>query len=222
MLINFGMRALILYLYSLFIRLREKIYERLMIFQIKQTPVGYKLINVLLIRSTPTKSESDSLIVIKPEQLFLGIDYLKDRYTLLGCNILDSPHYALMQALFSGKSIINTDYIKREKTGTLDARFLNRRIDAKYYINCFIQRKNIIEKGDNTPIYVFKVNDRYIIKDGKHRAALCALLNKDIKAIVLSKEEMMGSVGKHITERMMNKKSYCKHLSFVKEVAEIN
>ena len=207
-------------LYYLFIRIREIVYEKRLTFRIVNTHVGYKFINVLLIRSPFLEELTGEVHILKPEQLFLSIDYLRDKYTLLDCNIKDSPHYGLMKALLEGDSISETDYIKRARKGTLDSRFLSGYVDEDYYRENFYRRKNQIESGDQTPIKVFKVNDRYYIKDGKHRAALCSLLGFPIYGVELDPMGMFGGIGKQIITHMDGRKSYSKHLLFYKKIAD--
>lgn len=201
------------------IRLREKLFEHFMIFRVVETNVGYKFVNDSLIRTESSNNVIEPSVIIDPNNLFLGIDFLKDRYTLLGCRINETPHFELMKVMLNDGDINRSDYIKRIKRGTLDARFLYRRIEKSYYQNYFSNRKREIEADDVTPILVYRVNNRYFIKDGKHRAALCALLNKPIHATVIDNSSIFGNLGKQIIERMKSEKNYSKHLSYYIEVA---
>lgn len=216
------MNQIMLNLKYLFIRIREKVYERLMIFKVTETNVGFKFINVLLIRPTKKNQTKHETTIVKPEQLYLSIDFLKDQYTLLGCNIKDSPHFFLMKALMKGDDISNTDYIQRVKRGTLDTRFLQNNIDSNSYIDCFKKRKIEIENGDISPILVYKINGKFYIKDGKHRAALCALLDRPIFVIQLDPNSMIEGVGERVFSEMNKKKAYSKHFSFYSEMIKLN
>ena len=213
------MRNIGLDILYVWIRLREKLFEHFMIFRVVETHVGYKFVNDTLIRIESSNNIIEPSVIIDPDNLFLGVDYLKDQYTLMGCRIKESPHFEFMKVLLNGGDIDRCEYIKRIQRGTLDARFLYRGIEKSYFQNYFNNRRREIEAGDVTPILVYRVDNRYVIKDGKHRAALCALLKKPIYANVIDNKSIFGSLGEHIIERMKVKKTYSKHLMYYTEVA---
>lgn len=198
-------------------RLMEKICEHFDAFRILETSVGYKLINVGLFRTngesmlTSEAVISDDCVEIDPSSLLLSIDYLKDSYTLLGCNIQDSPHYKLMGALDKGENIQKTEYMIRFGKGTLDARYPHHVKDFSFFYDKYNTMKKKLEENAVDSIVVFKVGDDYYIKDGKHRAALCAYFKKPIMCKVLDNQKMVGTIGKVVARMMIPDLSYSKH-----------
>lgn len=200
-------------------RLMEKICEHFDAFRVLETSVGYKLINVGLFRTNgesvlPSEAlVSDDCVEIAPSNLLLSIDYLKDSYTLLGCSILDSPHYKLMEALDKGEDIQKTEYMLRFKKGTLDARYPHCVKDFSFFHDKYKTMKKKLEENTVDPIVVFKVGDVFYIKDGKHRAALCAYFKRPIMCKVYDKQKMVGTIGKVVARMMKSDMSYSKHIN---------
>lgn len=120
------------------------------------------------------------------DKLRLGIDWLRNDYTLIGTEIMDSPHFGLMQAISDNKDTRALEYIYRKEKGTLDFRegslvtekFLE---DSEF---CFKKRKQEILSQTYDPIKVVNFDEKFYIVDGKHRAALACLLKmNEIKII---------------------------------------
>jgi len=152
--------------------------------------------------------------------LLIGPDNLKDKYTLLGRPISNSPYIELMQFLNTGKGIKNIEYIKRVKNGTLDIRRAHS-IDKQYirsFRNKFESRKSLIQKGLYNPIKCFLVNGEYYVADGKHMAALCRILNVTPKCVDVSSLQY-DSWFLWIYDKMQKKPDeYRKHLSYFTEI----
>lgn len=197
-------------------RLQEKICERMNALRIIQSSVGYKILNVSLLRSSEYNIthniNNDTIVILEPKQLFLSIDLLKDKYSLLGCNILCSPHYNFMVALENEKPLKDTDYINRYKNGTLDARFPHIAKDYAYFKDKYKKMKILVTNNNIEPVSVYKIGTQYYIKDGKHRAALCALLNKPIPCRVLDEKRMIGGVGSAVKRLIGTNTQYSKHI----------
>lgn len=205
-------------------RFIEKVCERYHAFRIMETPVGFKTINVGLFKSPQpvlTNSNNDT-IMINPADLFLSIDYLKDDFSLLGCNILDSPHLDLMKSIDNGKDINETDYIKRFRSGTLDARYPHFARDISFFLHTYKARRDKIDSGEIEPIHVYKVGNICYIKDGKHRAALCAYLGRPIECHVLDNGKMVSTIGRIVSNMMATKKEYSKHIELFNELNNLN
>lgn len=153
------------------------------VFRIVFTKYGLKTINVHLVRQEP-RVISDIAFELDPKELFLGIDYLNDNYTLLNTSILASPHIGFINSILKGEEFSKTDYIERCQKGTLDGR--RGRIRIKDF-SLFKSRCNsrIKQLEDMQPVYVYQVNTRYYIYDGKHRAALCALKGVKVKCLLV-------------------------------------
>jgi len=119
-------------------------------------------------------------------KLRLGIDWLKNDYTLIGTKIVNSPHFGLMQAISDNKDTRALEYIYRKEKGTLDFRggslvtekFLE---DSVFY---FKKRKQELLLDTYDPIKVVNINGKFYIIDGKHRAAMACLLKmNEVKTI---------------------------------------
>ena len=179
------------------------IYCKLLVFQRKSAKAlgitsvyrskkGVKAVNPIMQNS---KHQILRKVKLRPEKLLLGVDFLKDQYTLCGVNIKASPHYDFMKALNDGADIRNSDYYKRYSNGTLDSR-IPACIDAKMqqiFKEKFRTRKKELEEGDLEPVTVYELDGKYYIADGKHRAALCALYEKDVPCAVISCDYLIDS-----------------------------
>ena len=149
---------------------------------IYKTPVGIKALNALdgfphLLPKPPFS--------LSPQEMFLDADYLIDRHTLVGKCILDSPHCGLMKAIMEGRPIEATEYAARAQSGTLDVRnpsYLSRtRIQRMQAL--FQARLDEIKNATYSPVRVYRHKDRYCIFDGKHRAALCAVMGMAVNCV---------------------------------------
>ena len=178
------------------------------------TKVGVKSLNQLM------KNQEYYIINqknIEAGELFLGLDGLKDHYTLMDCCLLDSPHYKLMKAIRSENPIKETEYCKRTVQGTLDSRRAIELSDRylKMMLDKYVARNQEIQLGTYKPVQVYQLENRYYIADGKHRAALCAVLNKEIKCDVISSDYLKDSFRLWMIKKMlkMYKKNgeYSKH-----------
>lgn len=193
-------------------RLREKFCQRYHICYYFETTVGVKGINgIYKPVAHPISSQS---FVLKPSELFLGVDYLKDQYTLLGCNIVDSPHFAFVKAISGKEDLSKTDYIKRFENGTLDVRRgVPKQRDFIEFINKYNSRVNEINQHLIKPISVYKIGGRYFIYDGKHRAALCILMGIPISCQLVCVNLFEGKY-----ELIKNNNEYKKHHDLYSEV----
>jgi hypothetical protein len=111
--------------------------------------------------------------------LLLPPDLLKNKYTLCGRELLQSPHFRLMKAIGDGIFDSENEYVLRYKQGTLDAR-LPERLDPEQLVQKYQQRRNELKRVGVFTIHVVEVllenKPSYIIVDGKHRAAMIASL----------------------------------------------
>ena len=190
-------------------RFREELCKKKHIFRVLCTKYGLKCLNIKLVRQGPTII-SEKAFDIEPVKLFLGIDYLNDDYTLLDTSILDSPHYSFINAILNGEDLSKTDYIERYQRGTLDGR-QGRPLIKDFSL--FQERCNtrIGQLDDMQPVMVYRVNDRYYIYDGKHRAALCALLGVKVRCILVDYRFNDNALFKI----MIKEKEFKKHLSLL-------
>lgn len=196
------------------------IYCKLLVFQRKVAKVlgvtfvyksrkGIKAVNPIM-----QNSEHQILkrMKLQPKDLFLGVDFLKDQYTLCGVNIEQSPHYDFMKALNNGTDISNTDYYKRYSDGTLDSRiptYINA-IIRDIFRKMFKKRKKEIEQDNLEPVTVYELDGKYYIADGKHRAALCALFKKEVPCVVISRDYLIDSYRLWMLKKMKKNEKYYK------------
>lgn len=161
-------------------------------------------------------------IEISPCLLRLGPDYLKDIYTLLDTPLVDSPHAELMSLLYNGKECDNSEYIKRYYYGYLDWRRGIKDIDPNRFMK---KNKDIVYSvlsGNYEPVKIYHVGNFYYVYDGKHRAALCAVLGKDVKCAVVSSDIACAGVWNRLFTYVKSNKSYSKHTDFYEQYLNSN
>jgi hypothetical protein len=116
---------------------------------------------------------------LDPARLVLGVDGLKDEFTLLGTSVSESPHYALMAALDGGCELDHNPYVVRVQRGALDLR--PPRQPNKAFIGRlrerFAENVRALESGLTPVVKVVRLPETTYIADGKHRAALALLRN---------------------------------------------
>ena len=153
------------------------------------------------------------------EDLLIGFDGLKDKYTLLGKPITDSPHMQFVELLKNNQKILDSEYMHRLQSGTLDLR-QRKKISAskmKEFYTYFYRNSADIDNGSNKPIRVVCIGEKLYIADGKHRAAMCGLENKAVKCIDATKL-IYDSFYMWIIRKMKTReKDYRIHLSFYDE-----
>ena len=197
-------------------RFFEKICKYFNVLKIFTTQVGLKTMNAASFRSNKYIEKNGNVFMANECELFLGPDFLKDKYTLLDCSLKNSPHYGFVECLCQKGDPEQTDYIRRYYTGTLDGRIGHSKIrDYSDYFGKNVQRQEEIMTGNIDPIMIYDWKGRKYIQDGKHRAALCAFLGKDIPYILIDENTLFGG----ITEcklRIAKKKSkdFDKHIQF--------
>ncbi len=140
-----------------------------------KTKYGIKVLNRKSDSEIQYVSES---VLLNPNELYLGIDGLKDEYSSAGISCDNSPHADLMNKCLIG-DLSDSYYIRNERIGALDGR------DTVFYNDSFHFeqfRKNLsqIEK-DYKPVKYYVIDGIKYIADGKHRASLCAIQNRKVK-----------------------------------------
>lgn len=173
-------------------RVINKFAQRVRISALYSTRTGIKSINQLM--QSRVLMEKNPFF-LDASDLYLGFDALKDEYTLVGTGIVESPHYGLMEALASQSSIANTEYVLRYSKGSLDQRsavYLTKKA-KNVIVATFKARYFEVQNGDYPAVQVYCVNGKYYVADGKHRAALCAYLNKPIKCVDIGRDFLSDS-----------------------------
>ena len=176
---------------------------------------GIKAINPC---SSSIREPDTSERFIDPALLYLDIDYLIDDYTLLDTAIPDSPHYGFMSALNGGKNIVETEYYTRYSNGYLDERtaILISKRKLESFLSTFECRKNEIANDEYNPVLVYERHGRLYIYDGKHRAAMCALLGKQVKCrFVENFLDYDGMVKRRVELMKANRDLFSKQLKFL-------
>lgn len=188
-------------------RLRMKFCRHYHISYIFETSVGVKSISgIKALSPIPLVNET---FESNAEDLFLGIDYLKDEYTLLDRPLINSPHYLFMKALMEKADLSKTEYIQRLEKGTLDARVASKKHTSfTYYEDMFDKRMSELKSDMLQPVYVYRIAGKTYLYDGKHRAALCAITGKPIVCLEVSNDKFGPTIG-----LVMDNPSYTKHLA---------
>ena len=181
-----------------------------------QTKYGIKVLNPFF----PTVNSTESIKYIDPANLYLGVDFLKDKYTNLNTNLLNSPHFKLMLCLRNNESYFSTEYVNRMLLGCLDERppIISYYNNHSYFEECYKKSLNEIVTSSYSPITVFKVRDNYYIHDGKHHAAVAAMLGKQVKCLELNSIDVYNSFCGKAIEIASTSKNYDKHLRFLCEM----
>lgn len=198
------------------LRFLEKVCKYFNILIVIPTKVGVKTLNAASFRSDQGQEESGECYYSKGFDLFLGPDFLKDEYTLLDCPLSESPHLGFVKCLSYGKSPKSTDYIKRFYAGTLDGRVGHRTIsNFSVFVEKNKSHREEILAGKVAPVKVYEWKGRKYIQDGKHRAALCVLLNKEIPYELIDGKLLFGGVTACMMRVAAEKKhEYSKHILF--------
>ena len=203
------------YIKKILYSLIEKILDKLNVIKVYKTKVGIKNFHMNKVASIGNPIIIERLY-LDVNDLYLGPDYLKDNYTLLDYKIITSPHYEFLKFLDNDDNIKGCNYVKRLEKGILDWRrkvFVNKKTINDWKQKYKIRKKQI--QGDlYESVIVYKYDDKYYIYDGKHRAAMCALLNKKVKCDVVDGNFITSFYPKYLY-KLMNDKDYKKHLKFI-------
>lgn len=195
-------------------RLRLKFCRHFHISHIFETKVGVKSISG--IKALPPIPLVNETFECDAKDLFLGIDYLKDDYTLLGQPLIKSPHYFFMKALMDKTDLSKSEYIQRLENGTLDARVASKKHTSfTYYEGMFDKRMSELKRDILQPVFVYRIEGNTYLYDGKHRAALCALMDKPIVCLEVSNERFGSTIG-----LVMNNPAYSKHIALYNRLGQ--
>lgn len=195
-------------------RFEQGIFDKLHIVRFYYTNVGLKQYGLYRLL------QRDSYIYlgeieIDCNNIFLGPDYLKDEHTLLDCPLIASPHLHFVEAIREKEDLAQTDYIKRFIDGRLDIRRPAFRSDNNaIYYKKFSKSLEMIEAGTYKPVIVFQQNERYYIFDGKHRAAMCAMLKRPVNCLVVNSEVANSDLWHYMFTLIEGKPEYSKHSQF--------
>lgn len=201
-------------------RAEEELYKKLHLFRFYFTNFGLKNIGASQLIEA-TSFHGIEVIELQPNQLFLGPDFLKDQYSLLDRSIYQSPHYDFVRAQKNGNDLMSTEYIKRYIAGTLDwRRGTYKPTDYIFFHNQYETITTAIHDGVCPPVITYQMSERYYIFDGKHRAAICAMLDVPVNTIVVNSEIANANVWHYMFALIDEKKEYSKHTDFHKRYLE--
>jgi hypothetical protein len=180
------------------------------------TSTGVKLYNPVPFRRPNSIKNDWAIISINPQDLFIGPDFLMDSYTLFNTSIVDSPYCSFIQGLLDGKNMLYSEYMNRLVDGKLDERPITMRPRslAGYMVKCE-ERYAMVSNGDYDPVQVYRAGGHYYIRDGKHRAAMCSILNVPVKCVELT-EAFAGGISFHMYKMIENLPEYSKNATFFK------
>lgn len=197
----------------------HRFYKLIGVTRYKFTRYGVKAYNKKHV-AAPSKENSRE-IEVNPAEVKLGFDGLNNRYTLAGVPIVKSPHFELEKLLEAGQPTESCDYVKRERTGSLDGRpclF----VSGESRRAAFERSKKQLLDGKYTPPCVFQIcSDIYAI-DGKHRLAAAALLKKKIRCLCVKPEFILNdSYHKGLCDKMRKRAGdYSKNLELMERLSK--
>ncbi len=150
------------------------------------------------------------------DQLFLGIDFLNDNNTLIDTPIATSPHFELMRTLSEGNDYMKTEYVERMLRGALDERYVivSYCLNKSYFRSCYEKHIAEYEEGIDREIVVYQLNGKYYLHDGKHRAAMCALIKKSVRCKVITPESAYNDFNLQKIHKLLSDNKYQKHIKF--------
>lgn len=184
---------------------------------IYETRAGIKSLNQLM----KSREQGGREFYCAPEELFMGFDALKDKYSLVGVCVTESPHRTLMEALDGGEDIRKTEYCIRQKKGTLDSRSSAavKKSTVKGFKDKFCRRREEVLADSYAPVQVYRLGEKYFIADGKHRAAMCAHLGKKVKCVEISSDFLLDSFRMWMYGKMKKKpKDYSRNISMFEKL----
>lgn len=204
----------------IFYRFADICLSKLHMLRLIKTSVGIKILNASSFRNnTPYKIIGG--IELSSQELFMGMDYLQDDYSLVDICLADTPHFSFMKDLDEGKNMSQSDYIVRFQKGALDARYPYKHVsDFSMFVQKFNCSKKQILSGEYPPVQVYKIGEKYYLFDGKHRAALCAYLHLPVKCNIIDANAIIGQNSKAIIEMMKNNTSFSRNIDFYNSALE--
>jgi len=100
----------------------NRLFRRFDISLLYENKYGIKCFNQLITSDSFPFYRSSSVFELPSEQLFVGFDGLKDKYTLINACIINSPHFDLVSCLSSENKVELSSYVQKAAKGTLDFR----------------------------------------------------------------------------------------------------
>jgi hypothetical protein len=160
----------------------DRVAQRAGVAAVYHTRVGVKQTNRLFKSGMIDAYVAGERVALDPAVLRLGFDALRDEYTLLGTTIDRSPHLALVRSLLDPDGQPAWSYVERMKRGTLDWRGPQRLSPGMmaYIRRLFAARLEQVDRGDPTVVRVAWVDAEPYIVDGRHRAAVALVREREV------------------------------------------
>lgn len=198
----------------------DKLFRNFSCTGIIKTKVGIKPVNQIANSDWFNEIVIKSVTDLEFNQCVLHPDFLKDKYTSIGKNISESPHYDLIRHLDNNSPLDGCDYFKRCHNGTLDFRKkikISEECLKKYY-----QKKlTAMTSGEVFSVKVFLVyNNTYMIADGKHFLAMASYHNYPNLRFDIIYNLLFDTYFRWIFEKIKKDKDFKKHNDFFRRAYE--
>lgn len=191
--------------------------KRFHVFKVYRTKIGIKQLNMGLL--TRSGRYVGSEIELSADQLFLGPDFMIDDYTLLDMPLTQSPHVQFMKDIENGKDPSMSLYFQLYRDGMLDWRYPQSPVcNRKIYEEKYAKSRLAVENHEYDRVIVYKVDERYYVYDGKHRAAMCACLSKPIKCLLVDNTIAWANTFLYLFAMLEGDNNYHKHILFLQKV----
>lgn len=157
---------------------------------------------------------------LNPKNLLLGIDFLDDSNTLLGTELVKSPHYGLVHSISNGDGYKNTEYVSRMLEGRLDGRpeIISYYLNSLYFPRTLAKDIDEIKNNRYKSVVVYYVDDKLYIHDGKHHAATAAFLGCEITCKVVDSREVYHTLNSELVNKCKKDKAFSKHSAFIEKM----
>ncbi len=189
----------------------KKLFRRFSYSAIIKTKIGIKPVNQMVKSNWFNEIVIKSVTDLEFNQLVATPDFLKDKYTLVGKNIIEWPHYELIKYLDENLPLDNCDYIKRCQNGTLDFR-KKMKISKDSLKKKYLNKLNTMENNEVFSIKVYLLYDNtYIVADGKHSIAMAFYFNYSNIRFDLVQNLFFDTYFRWIFENIKNDSEYTKH-----------
>lgn len=185
-----------------------------------ETSVGIKS-SEQLISSDLFKYHADNVeFICKTENLYIGFDGLKDKYTNIDKSIIDSPHFEFIASI-NQNILEDLNYISQKMNGTIDFRSSVSNVEIQKLLEINELKKEAVLNNSYKPIQTVRINKKHYIADGKHTAALCHFFNisprcTDVTSVAY--DSFFFWVYKKMT---LNPLKYSKHIEWFKKLYKI-
>jgi len=150
-----------------------------------ETEVGMKFHNQTISSDLFTHFITGPVRLVPARELYSGFDALRDAHTLIDTDIASLPHVDFVARIRKGEDLESSAYVARLVRGTLDFRPagpVRRGLLDELRADLRAQLERV-EAGEFEPVRTVEVGGRLYLMDGRHRAAMCALLGREIPTV---------------------------------------